>query len=64
MQSILRRQDVEKVTGLAKPTIYQLIKKGEFPRQVKITGRAVGWLESEILAWQKTRIANRDREAA
>ena len=64
MQTILRRHDVEKLTGLARSTIYAKISSGEFPKPVKITGRSVGWLETEINNWQKACIANRDREAA
>ncbi|MBX5148054.1 MULTISPECIES: helix-turn-helix transcriptional regulator [Rhizobium] len=64
MQTILRRHDVEKLTGLARSTIYAKISSGEFPKPVKITGRSVGWLETEITNWQKACIANRDREAA
>ncbi|MDJ1634556.1 helix-turn-helix transcriptional regulator [Rhizobium rhizogenes] len=64
MQTILRRHDVEKLTGLARSTIYAKISSGEFPKPVKITGRSVGWLETEITNWQKACIANRDREVA
>jgi len=36
--------------SLAKPTIYKLIAKGEFPRPIKI-GRASRWRASDIDAW-------------
>ena len=64
MQTILRRHDVEKVTGLARSTIYAKIAEGEFPKPVKITGRSVGWLETEIEKWHKSCIDSRDGEAA
>ena len=54
---ILRMSDVEKTVGLKKPTIYKLIKKGEFPRQINLGGRASGWLLSEINQWKAERIA-------
>ncbi|WP_419942798.1 helix-turn-helix transcriptional regulator [Candidatus Palauibacter sp.] len=54
---ILRRPEVERRVGLARPTIYKLIQQGRFPRPVKLTGRSVGWHEQEIAEW----IASRER---
>lgn len=56
VQNILRREDVERATGLPRSTIYEKMAKGEFPKSIKIGARSVGWLESEIAAWQKSRI--------
>ena len=57
----LRRKQIEKVTGLARSTIYDKIKSGSFPKPVKIGDRAVAWLGSEIDEWQRDRIAE-DRD--
>jgi len=46
-----RRRDVEVLTGFARSTIYDMISRGEFPRPVKITGKAVAWPESAVAAW-------------
>ena len=60
MQTILRRNDVQRVTGLPRSTLYYLMSRSEFPKPIKITGgRAVGWLETEVLDWQEARIAQR-----
>jgi prophage regulatory protein len=59
-QKILRRAEVEQATGLPRSTIYDAIAKGTFPRPIKLSERSVGWLELEIVAWQKARIAARD----
>jgi prophage regulatory protein len=59
-QKILRRGEVEQATGLPRATIYDKIAKGTFPRPIKLGKRSVGWLEAEISAWQKARIADRD----
>ncbi|MGE0603846.1 MAG: helix-turn-helix transcriptional regulator, partial [Xanthobacteraceae bacterium] len=41
----LRRADVQRVTGLPTSTLYDMIKRDEFPRPVKITeGGRVGWI--------------------
>jgi len=65
IETFLRIADVSRVTGLPRATIYEMVNKGTFPKQVRLSPRAVGWLESEILHWQTTRIAARDgKEAA
>jgi prophage regulatory protein len=48
---ILRLRQVSARTGLARSTIYERIKAGEFPSQVSLGARAVGWLEADISAW-------------
>ena len=63
-QDILRRDAVERLTGLRRSTLYAKIAKSEFPRPIKLGERAVGWLESEVRAWQDARIAERDSKAA
>ena len=49
--NILRRPRVTDKTGLSRSTLYEAIKRGEFPAQVKLGARSVGWLESDIEAW-------------
>ena len=46
-----RRTDVETITGLSRSTIYLMMSRGEFPRPVKITGKAVAWPETAIRNW-------------
>ncbi len=57
---VLRLGAVIQVTGLARSTIYKLISTGDFPASVPLTGRSVGWIESEVSAWIRTRVALRD----
>lgn len=47
----LRRKAVEDLTGLSRSTIYEQMANGRFPRPVKLTGKAVAWPESQIVAW-------------
>ena len=49
--TILRLKHVKARTGLSRSTIYQRIKEGNFPTQVSLGPRAVGWLETDIGAW-------------
>jgi prophage regulatory protein len=61
VQNILRRNEVERVTGFPRSTLYDLVARGRFPRPIKLSKRAVGWLEDEIADWQQARIDARDR---
>jgi len=46
---------VETRTGLSRSTIYDWIKKGDFPQPVKLGARLVAWRESDVTAWLETR---------
>lgn len=53
---ILRLKEVIRATGLSRSTIYAEIAKGNFPRQIRLTGnRRVGWFESSINQWIESR---------
>lgn len=56
---ILKRREVEAVTGLARATIYAYMQEGKFPQAVKLGASAVGWVEDEVQAWIKDRMNNR-----
>lgn len=51
----LRRRAVEDITGLSRSTIYDLMGKGQFPRPVKLTAKAVAWPESAVSDWLNSR---------
>jgi prophage regulatory protein len=63
VQAILRRDEVERATGLPRSTIYFFMSEGKFPKPVKLSEKSVGWLESEIAEWQEARIKARDAAA-
>jgi len=48
---MLRRKEVEQITGRSRSSIYDGIADGTFPKPVKIGARAVAWPESVIRAW-------------
>lgn len=50
-----RRRSVEELTGLSRSSIYNLMSKGQFPRPVRLTGRAVAWPESVLEEWLVSR---------
>ena len=53
--TILRRPAVERATGLGRSAIYDMVAKGLFPKPVRLTAKAVGWLERDIAAWIESR---------
>ncbi len=53
--AIKRLPAVKEFTGLGKTSIYDGVATGTFPAPVKISVRAVGWLESDLIAWLETR---------
>nr|WP_082537137.1 AlpA family transcriptional regulator [Aureimonas sp. Leaf460] len=57
---ILRLPEVKAQTGISRRTIYELMSKGEFPRAIQLSSRAVGWTDEEVSAWIDSRIAARD----
>lgn len=48
---ILRRPEVEAVTGLSTSTIYLMMSEERFPQPVRLGKRAVGWPERSISEW-------------
>lgn len=54
---IIKRREVEGRTGLPRSTMYDRIKRGDFPAPIPLGERSVGWLEHEVDAWLADRIA-------
>jgi len=57
-QRMLRDAEVRKMTGLGRTTIWQLERRGLFPKRVRPLGtRAVRWHKSEVRRWIAERTA-------
>ena len=54
-EKLLRRPEVEARTGLSRSTLYDWMRRGEFPQPVKLGARLVAWRESDIAAWMDSR---------
>ena len=52
---ILRRQEVAEIVGVSQATIYRMVSRGEFPRQVQISPRCTGWRVDEVEEWLSSR---------
>jgi predicted DNA-binding transcriptional regulator AlpA len=59
---LVRERDLPTYAGLKRTQIAELIKRGEFPRPIRLSdgGRAKAWLEHELVIWQRQRLAKRD----
>jgi prophage regulatory protein len=55
---LLRRREVEELTGLSRSTIYDWIRTGQFPRPVSLGPRTVRWSEREVERWISDRIGD------
>lgn len=69
--TLIRINEVVAIVGLARPTIYKLMRQPEsgFPLPVKLSdstarGAPVAWVLGEINAWVLARIAARGKAAA
>jgi len=55
MNRLIRKKELLNITGLSIASIYRLIKKGEFPKQVRISENSIAWRESDINEWLDSR---------
>ena len=62
MQSLITLKEVESLTTLKRSKIYQMIKEGQFPTQVKISSNRSAWLECEIQKWIVEKAKSRSLE--
>jgi predicted DNA-binding transcriptional regulator AlpA len=65
LNRIIRQKDADQFCGLRRTRRKELEARGEFPKSVSLsdTGRARGYLESELIEWQQRRVAKRDSAA-
>lgn len=54
-ERLLRRRQVEEITGLSRSSIYRLMRTQEFPLAVKVGPAAVRWKKSDITNWLESR---------
>lgn len=55
-QTFLRLNDVTKMTGLARSTVYAHGRLGKFPKPIKAGGTVAAWLGTEVSAWMDEQI--------
>ena len=61
---LVRRPEVEAMTGLPKSTLYDYLQAGTFPPPVKLSARSVAWHLSAVQAWIDSRVSARPNQKA
>ena len=51
MDRVMRLSEVKRITGLSRTTIWEMERAGRFPKHIRLTAKAIGWLESQIAEW-------------
>ena len=59
---LVKLPEVREMTTFSSATIYRLISKGEFPKQIKLSERSSGWLLDEISAWLDEKLNSREED--
>ncbi|GAL13915.1 hypothetical protein JCM19233_4925 [Vibrio astriarenae] len=63
LDPIIRMKELTSIIGVSRGTIYNLIKKGDFPQSIQLGTNSVGFLQSEVLAWREERMNQRNEVA-
>ena len=58
----IRRPELRKLVPLADTTIYEMERRGEFPRRYPLTRRCVVWDLAEVQAWLADRKQQADQD--
>ncbi len=52
---VLTIREVVRRVGLSRSTLYELVRRGDFPAPLELAPNRVGWLHEEIDAWLASR---------
>ena len=52
---IVKLHDLIPLVGLSKSSIYRLMANSDFPKPIRLSERAVGWLTADIEEWINSR---------
>lgn len=63
IQRFVRLPEVLEAVGVSERTLYDLMRRGDFPRPAKI-GKMSVWVDREIEQWQLARLAERQEHAS
>jgi prophage regulatory protein len=52
---VLNKRETAALAGFSVATLYREVKRGTFPKPIKLSPNRVGWAASTIRAWRDTR---------
>lgn len=55
MKRTIRRNELRQLVPLADTTIYEMERRGEFPKRFNLTPRCVVWYLDEVESWIESR---------
>ena len=58
-EKIIKIHQVVEIVGISRSSIYDMVQRGDFPKQVKLGVRSSGWLKSEVDCWIELRASLR-----
>ncbi len=58
---IIKLEEVVEKTSVNRNSIYEMIKRKEFPAQIKLNSVSSGWILSEIDTWMLKKLLNETR---
>jgi prophage regulatory protein len=61
---IVRLPEILALTGATKASIYNWLRSGRFPRQLKMGPKAVGWRWTDVKAWLDANGLSADSDAS
>ena len=64
IERILRLPALLAAIDISAPTLWRRVKDKSFLQPISLGGRSIGWLQSEVNEWIKTRAALRDQTHA
>lgn len=55
-EALLRIADVQARTGISRSQLFELIRRGDFPKPIPLAGRTRAWVDSDVSEWITSRI--------
>ena len=52
---LLRRTEITALTGLARTTIYDMVRRGDFPPPLRLSRNYAAWREDDVQDWLNSR---------
>lgn len=55
MEKVIKQPELQNMLGISRGTLFNMRNSGDLPAPIKISSRCVGWLQSEIDEWLRSR---------
>jgi prophage regulatory protein len=62
IDSFLRVSDVIVLVPVGRSTLWSWVRRGKFPRPIKLSARTTAWRRRDVVAWLNARVAEQRGE--